>query len=268
MPLTPRVAVFPEGPGVGADPEQARACRQRAFWPQRSARQGWRKLGLGCLSSWGLLVPGVPVQSPCCRSQMNHSSAGDTAGVGIYGGHLLTAALLVLCSQARSPLGLWSLASALDTAGLRAALFRLREPGFLPPQPPSCLHCPGVPARLAHPCVCVPLVHSGCRPCWTPSAAPCSWKRCRRPEGQAWSRPGPREAVVRASLRTGPGLAGRVAGDVRRGPPPLPDAPVRSYGCREILFYVESIHASVLKVFGGFRDPAACYVLLSRLCCD
>lgn len=53
MPLTPRVAVFPEGPGVGADPEQARACRPRAFWPQRSARQGR-----------GLLVPGVPVQSP------------------------------------------------------------------------------------------------------------------------------------------------------------------------------------------------------------
>ena len=83
----------------------------------------------------------------------------------------------------------------------------------------------------AHTGVCVSPAHSGCRPRQTPAAAPCGWKRRTRPEGQAWSRSGPSGAVVRASLRIGPGLAGQVAREVLWGPPPLPDAR-RGSGCR------------------------------------
>ena len=61
----------------------------------------------------------------------------------------------------------------------------------------------------AHTGVCVSPAHSGCRPRRTPAAAPCGWKRRTRPEGQAWSRPGPSGAVVRVSLWIGPGLAGQ-----------------------------------------------------------
>ena len=142
----------------------------------------------------------------------------------------------------------------------------LQEPSLLAlPRPPKL--SPASRVFAAHTGVCVSPAHSGCRPRWTPAAAPCGWKRRARPEGQAWSRPGPSGAVVRASLCIGPGLAGRVAREVLWGPPPLPDAQ-RASGCREVLSYVERVHASVLKLFGGFRGPAACSVLLPRLCPD
>lgn len=35
-----------------------------------------------------------------------------------------------------------------------------------------------------------------------------------------------------------------------------------------MLFYVESIHASGLKFFGGSQGPASCCVLLPCFCCD
>lgn len=173
---------------------------------------------------------------------MRPHQAGDPVGISLCRPHL-HATLLVLREQAL-PSQAFALGSrpghcqsqrALRAAGARTPTTR--------------------PFLLTH--VSVSPAHSGHQHQRTPPAAPCGWRTPRWPEGQARSHPGPCGAAVRASLRTGPGLAGRVTGGIRRGPPPLPGAPARCCGCRETLCSVESTHVSVLKCFGGFQGLAA-----------
>lgn len=163
--------------------------------------------------------------APCCCSQMTPPRLGDTAGSAPKG---VTCSLMPSHSSGHRPI---PLRLQLWTQWVYELLCLGRgNPGHCPPGPQLPRTVWVFPPDSTHVRVCVPPAPLGCQPCWTPPVAPCSWRTCRRPEGQACSRPGPCEAAVRASPRTGPGLAGRVAGEVRRGPPPLPDALVRSYG--------------------------------------
>lgn len=170
MPHVPRVPILP--------PRAWRGNRPRAG-------MGFQAKGVLVPAPEGCWSSGSQGRAPWCHLT---DAAGDTAGVGICGCHVLAAILLAHCHPP------WFFASTLDTVGLRAASsFRPREPrSLLPPQNPQHL----VPRRCSlanstHTCVCVSLAPSGCQPCWTPPVAPCSWRRCRRPEGWAPSCPGP-----------------------------------------------------------------------------
>ena len=122
---------------MGAGPEQARASRQRAFWSHPGCPAVM--MAAGPQPSDLLRAAGPP--GPGAEPQAATSSWG-TLLAWIRGCPLSTAALLVLQARAHppTPLGLWPLASALVPVGLRAALFRPRKPGSLPPTRPQRPH--------------------------------------------------------------------------------------------------------------------------------
>lgn len=183
----------------------------------------------------GAGTSGAESRAPVTASQRRPHQAG---GVGTY-----------RPTRSLALLALWSQACPGQGMSLRALLASGTQTPT--PSPASCL----LPAPPTHMRVCVSPAHSRCQPRQTPPVAPCGWRRYRQPEGQAWSRPGPCRAVVRASLWTGPGLAGWGAGEVLWGPPPRPAARARSCVCR-IPFLSREHPCFSIKVFGGLWDTA------------
>lgn len=100
--------------------------------------------------------PRGPSAVPCCRSQMMPPQAGVHCWCRhpwVPPAHCCPPGPLV---TGPSPLGLWSLASARDPVGLRAAC-SAKGSRVTTPSPAAASYCMDVPARLcSHVCLCAP----------------------------------------------------------------------------------------------------------------